>query len=114
MKVGYREQPQIMGKQPLPWGKGGLWLWDVQYWGRVGMQVWSLAASISSVPVLLHRCLRCLYGFPLHPHRLVLGLSWISRGPQMWVGEGGYCGCNCLFYHSSRDRLSQGPRLFKI
>ncbi|XP_038935329.1 CAAX prenyl protease 2 isoform X8 [Rattus norvegicus] len=27
------------------------------------------AASVSSVPVLLHRCLRCLYGFPLHPHR---------------------------------------------
>ncbi|XP_052049359.1 CAAX prenyl protease 2 isoform X5 [Apodemus sylvaticus] len=27
------------------------------------------AASISSVPVLLYRCLRCLYGFPLHPHR---------------------------------------------
>ncbi|XP_038935325.1 CAAX prenyl protease 2 isoform X6 [Rattus norvegicus] len=23
----------------------------------------------SRVPVLLHRCLRCLYGFPLHPHR---------------------------------------------
>lgn len=67
--MGYREQPQILGRQPLPRGLGGLWLWDVHGWGRVGMQLWSLAASISSVPVLLHRCLRCLYSFPLHPHR---------------------------------------------
>ncbi|XP_041518014.1 CAAX prenyl protease 2 isoform X3 [Microtus oregoni] len=27
------------------------------------------AASVSSVPVLLHCCLRCLHSFPLHPHR---------------------------------------------
>lgn len=82
----------MVARQPLPRGKGGLWLWDVQYWGRVGMHVWSLAASISSLPVLLHCCLWCLHGFPLHPHRLVLSFSWVSRGPQMWVGEGEYCG----------------------
>lgn len=36
-EVGYREQPQMVG-QPLSRGKGGLWLWDVQGWGRVGIR----------------------------------------------------------------------------
>lgn len=35
---------------------------------------------VSSVPVLLHSCLRCLHCFPLHPHRLVLSLSWVPGG----------------------------------
>lgn len=36
---------------------------------------------VSSVPVLLHSCLRCLHCFPLHPHRLVLSLSWVVPPP---------------------------------
>lgn len=35
---------------------------------------------VSSVPVLLHSRLRCLHCFPLHPHRLVLSLSWVLGG----------------------------------
>ena len=50
---------------------------------------------VSSVPVLLHSCLRRLHCFPLHPHRLVLSLSRVpgDSGPQEWVGIRECCVC---------------------
>lgn len=87
----------------------------VQYWGRVSMLVWSLEASVSSVPVLLHRCLWCLHGFPLHPHRLVLSFSCILRAPWMWAGEGEYYACDKVSSTTVLEAdLSQGPQLFKV
>lgn len=43
-----RDSRRYWGRQPLPpEGRGCLWLMDVQYWDRKGIQVWSLAASPS-------------------------------------------------------------------
>lgn len=71
----------MLGQQPLaPGGRGCLWLMGVQCWDRKGLQVWLRGLHVSSVPVLLHSCLRCLHCFPLHPDRLVLSLSRVSGG----------------------------------
>lgn len=60
----------MLGQQPLPpGGRGCLWLMGVQCWDRKGLQVWLRGLHVSSVPVLLHSCLRCLHCFPLHPDR---------------------------------------------
>lgn len=65
---------------------------------------------ISSFPVLLHRCLRCLHCLSLHPHRLVLAVSR-NPGPREHTA-GGRMGVPCSFQErvSSRsaDRLSAG------
>lgn len=85
----------MLGQQPLPpGGRGCLWLMGVQCWDRKGLQVWLRGLHVSSVPVLLHSCLRCLHCFPLHPDRLVLSLSRVSggSGPQ----EGGENGKTAL------------------
>ncbi|XP_072646169.1 CAAX prenyl protease 2 isoform X2 [Canis lupus baileyi] len=46
---------------------------------------------VSSVPVLLHSCLRCLHCFPLHPHRTP---DWASSLPLLLQLHGLSC-CMC-------------------
>ncbi|XP_033612686.1 CAAX prenyl protease 2 isoform X4 [Fukomys damarensis] len=46
---------------------------------------------VSSVPVLLHSCLRCLHCFPLHPHRTS---DWASSLPLLLQLHGLPC-CVC-------------------
>lgn len=71
---------------------------------------------VSSVPVLLHSCLRCLHCFPLHPHRLVLSLSWVpgGSGAHRSGRENGntvfVLGATSVFYHALETGLSQGPQ----
>lgn len=71
--LGCRAQLEVLGRESLPSGERISLADGCTVLGQEGhASVVTPGLPVSSVPVLLHSCLRCLHRFPLHPYRLVL------------------------------------------